>query len=52
MVIHDFIDRLQFTITSRKEMPNAEFVKEIAKAAEDIRALFEGPSVESGKSRL
>ncbi|KXN86578.1 Carnitine O-acetyltransferase, mitochondrial [Leucoagaricus sp. SymC.cos] len=31
-----FDDYLQYTITSRKEMPNAEFVKEIAKAAEDL----------------
>ncbi|KAF8967724.1 carnitine acetyl transferase [Flammula alnicola] len=29
-------DRLQYTVTSRKEMPNAQFVKEIAKAADDI----------------
>ncbi|KAF9453573.1 carnitine acetyl transferase [Macrolepiota fuliginosa MF-IS2] len=31
-----FDDYLQYTITSRKEMPNAEFVNEIAKAAEDV----------------
>lgn len=31
-----FDDYLQYTITSRKEMPNAEFVNEIAKAAEDL----------------
>lgn len=35
----DIIDRLQFTVTSRKEMPNARFVKEIAKAADDLHAL-------------
>lgn len=29
-------DYLQYTITSRKEMQNAEFVREIAKAAEDL----------------
>ncbi|KAH6916065.1 carnitine acetyl transferase [Coprinopsis sp. MPI-PUGE-AT-0042] len=29
-------DRLQYTITSRKEMPNAKFVEEIAKASDDI----------------
>jgi len=33
------IDRLQFTVTSRKEMPNARFVEEIAKAAEDLHTL-------------
>ncbi|KDR80621.1 hypothetical protein GALMADRAFT_240964 [Galerina marginata CBS 339.88] len=32
-------DRLQYTITSRKEMPNAKFVQEIAKAAEDLYTL-------------
>jgi carnitine O-acetyltransferase len=31
-----FDDRLQFTITSRKEMPNAKFCGEIAKAAVDL----------------
>jgi hypothetical protein len=34
-------DRLQFTITSRKEMPNARFVQEIAQAAQDIQALHQ-----------
>jgi hypothetical protein len=33
------VDYLQYTITSRKEMPNAEFVKEIAKAAEELYSL-------------
>ncbi|KAF9461247.1 acyltransferase ChoActase/COT/CPT [Collybia nuda] len=33
-------DRLQFTITSRTEMPNAKFCKEIARAAEDMYSLF------------
>ncbi|KAF9006027.1 acyltransferase ChoActase/COT/CPT [Cyathus striatus] len=32
-------DRLQYTITSRKEMPNTRFVQEIAKAADDLYAL-------------
>ncbi|EGN96676.1 hypothetical protein SERLA73DRAFT_184805 [Serpula lacrymans var. lacrymans S7.3] len=32
-------DRLQFTLTSRKESPNAEFLKEIARAADDIYEL-------------
>jgi len=30
------LDYLQYTITSRKEMPNAKFTEEIAKAAEDL----------------
>ncbi|TFK39911.1 acyltransferase ChoActase/COT/CPT [Crucibulum laeve] len=29
-------DRLQYTVTSRTEMPNAQFVKEIAQAADDL----------------
>ncbi|KAF8623227.1 hypothetical protein AX15_006462 [Amanita polypyramis BW_CC] len=29
-------DRLQYTITSRKEMPNAKFCEEIVKAADDL----------------
>lgn len=33
------IDRLQFTVTSRREMPNARFVEEIAKAADHLYAL-------------
>ncbi|PFH51868.1 hypothetical protein AMATHDRAFT_58398 [Amanita thiersii Skay4041] len=32
-------DRLQYTLTSRKEMPNASFCEEIAKAADDLYAL-------------
>jgi len=37
---HDvFADYLQFSITSRREMPNVEFMKEIAKAAEDLYIL-------------
>ncbi|PPQ72312.1 hypothetical protein CVT26_007269 [Gymnopilus dilepis] len=43
-------DRLQYTITSRKEMPNAQFVREIAKAADDLYALH--TSVAETKSRL
>jgi len=42
-------DRLQFTVTSRTEMPNARFIEEIQRAAEDMRALFEG---EPEKSKL
>ncbi|KAJ6620571.1 acyltransferase ChoActase/COT/CPT [Mycena sp. CBHHK59/15] len=33
-------DRLQYTITSRKESPNAQFCAEIARAAEDLYALY------------
>ena len=33
-------DRLVYTITSRKEMPNKEFCEEIAKAADDLFELF------------
>ncbi|KAF7309984.1 Carnitine acetyl transferase [Mycena indigotica] len=32
-------DRLQYTITSRTEMPNEQFVAEIARAAEDLYTL-------------
>jgi carnitine O-acetyltransferase len=35
-------DRLQFTITSRKEMPNQEFIVEIARAAVDLYDLHVG----------
>ncbi|KAF8745453.1 hypothetical protein AX14_008885 [Amanita brunnescens Koide BX004] len=42
-------DRLQYTITSRKEMPNAEFTKEIASAAEDLYRLH---TQETAKPRL
>ena len=34
------LDRLMYTITSRKEMPNMEFREEIAKAADDLFELF------------
>ena len=43
-------DRLQYTITSRKEMPNAEFVQEIAKAAEDLHTLHK--QIAESKARL
>ena len=33
------LDRLVYTVTSRKEMPNEQFMKEIAKAAEDLYKL-------------
>ncbi|KAF9785036.1 acyltransferase ChoActase/COT/CPT [Thelephora terrestris] len=35
-----FDDRLMYTITSRKEMPNKQFCEEIARAAEDLYELF------------
>ena len=35
-------DRLQFTITSRKEMDNAGFIQEIDLASRELRALFGG----------
>ncbi|KAJ7625541.1 acyltransferase ChoActase/COT/CPT [Roridomyces roridus] len=37
-----FDDRLQYTITSRTESPNAEFCAEIGRAAEDLYALHAG----------
>jgi carnitine O-acetyltransferase len=37
-----FDDYLQFSITSRAEMPNAEFAEEIGKAAEELYELFAG----------
>jgi len=45
-------DRLQFTITSRKEMPNTEFVAEISRAADDVLSLFADASSSEGKSKL
>ncbi|KIY71910.1 acyltransferase ChoActase/COT/CPT [Cylindrobasidium torrendii FP15055 ss-10] len=36
-------DRLQFTVTSRTEMPNKKFVEELARAADDLYALFDSP---------
>lgn len=41
-------DRLQYTITSRKEMPNAKFVQEIAKAADDIYNLHKEVATHKG----
>ncbi|KAF9047176.1 carnitine acetyl transferase [Hymenopellis radicata] len=35
-------DRLQYTITSRTEMPNKEFVEQIARAADDLYNLYNG----------
>ncbi|KAF7770507.1 hypothetical protein Agabi119p4_6481 [Agaricus bisporus var. burnettii] len=45
-----FDDYLQYTITSRKEMPNAEFVQEIAKAAEDLYNLHS--SIKNRRAQL
>ncbi|KAJ7804567.1 carnitine acetyl transferase [Mycena olivaceomarginata] len=43
-----FDDRLVYTITSRKEMPNARFCEEIARAAEDLYELHaSAPSVKA-----
>ncbi|RDB23658.1 Carnitine O-acetyltransferase, mitochondrial [Hypsizygus marmoreus] len=38
-----FDDRLQYTVTSRKEMPNAKFCEEIARAADDLYNLYAEP---------
>ncbi|KIJ65645.1 hypothetical protein HYDPIDRAFT_130991 [Hydnomerulius pinastri MD-312] len=40
-------DYLQFTITSRTEMPNAEFTEEIGKAAEELYELFAGSTMKA-----
>ncbi|KAJ7066391.1 acyltransferase ChoActase/COT/CPT [Mycena amicta] len=45
-----FNDRLQYTITSRTEMPNQQFVNEIARAADDLYALH--AQLGDGKPRL
>ena len=37
---HYSADRLVYTVTSRKEMPNKELCEEIAKAADDLYELF------------
>ncbi|KAJ7464634.1 carnitine acetyl transferase [Mycena latifolia] len=48
-----FEDRLQYTITSRKESPNAQFCAEIARAAEDLYALHSKLDSDSaGKPKL
>ncbi|KAF8141592.1 acyltransferase ChoActase/COT/CPT [Boletus edulis] len=46
----DIADYLQFTITSRAEMPNAEFTEEIRKAAEELYELFTNSSPSSAPS--
>lgn len=50
MKLIGLLDRLQYTITSRKEMPNAKFCQEIARAAEDLYTLH--ADIISLKSRL
>ena len=44
-----FDDFLQFTVTSRVEMPNAAFCKELERAAEDMYELFAGQLQERAK---
>ena len=42
------VDYLQYTITSRTEMPNAKFAKEIERAASDLYELFQaGDAIKS-----
>ncbi|KAG8943132.1 Carnitine O-acetyltransferase mitochondrial [Tulasnella sp. 424] len=36
-----FPDELKFTVTSLNDQPNAQFVEELVKAAEDLKRLFE-----------
>ncbi|KAE9398548.1 carnitine acetyl transferase [Gymnopus androsaceus JB14] len=43
-------DRLQYTVTSRKEMPNSKFIAEIASAAQDVYNLHKSTGV--GKAKL
>ncbi|KAI6149585.1 acyltransferase ChoActase/COT/CPT [Pisolithus tinctorius] len=47
-----FDDFLQFTITSRAEMPNAEFANEIERAAQDVYQLFAEADLPVGKAML
>ncbi|KAI5117139.1 hypothetical protein M0805_008258 [Coniferiporia weirii] len=44
-----FDDKLFFNVTSRTEMPNAEFVAEIARAAQDMYDLFAQPEAPKAK---
>jgi carnitine O-acetyltransferase len=43
---------MQFTVTSRKEMPNREFCVELERAAEDMHALFAGQNATQVKAKL
>ncbi|KAI0272336.1 acyltransferase ChoActase/COT/CPT [Gloeopeniophorella convolvens] len=49
--ITSFDEYMQFTVTSRKEMPNAAFADAILRAADDLYALY-FPEGEARKSRL
>lgn len=42
-------DYMQFTITSRTEMPNEEFVAEISRAAQDVYGLYFGGEVPASR---
>ncbi|KAF8329449.1 acyltransferase ChoActase/COT/CPT [Cantharellus anzutake] len=44
-----FDEFLQFTVTSRKDMPNHRFTEEIDRAAEDLRALFQDEGIATSK---
>ncbi|KAH9004490.1 acyltransferase ChoActase/COT/CPT [Lactarius hatsudake] len=44
-----FDDYMQFTVTSRTEMPNEEFVAEISRAAEDLYGLYFGGEVPASR---
>jgi len=53
LILTSSADRLQYTITSRVEMPNQDFVDEIARAAEELRELFaSAPAPETPKAKL
>jgi len=43
----EILDRLQFTVTSRKEMPNTKFCEEIAKAASELYNLHSGNFIQA-----
>ncbi|KAG8992970.1 Carnitine O-acetyltransferase mitochondrial [Tulasnella sp. JGI-2019a] len=46
-----FPDRLEFTVTSKKAVPNAAFVKELDRAARDVRGLFTGDTSASPSTK-
>jgi carnitine O-acetyltransferase len=45
-------DRMQFTITSRKEMPSAQFREEIERAGKELYALFAKAQNQQAKSKM
>ena len=47
---HPHADFLQFTVTSRVEMPNFEFCAEIDRAAQDLYNVH--AALDGGKSRM